>query len=173
MNISAPNEENNLAQEHGPQQDGAQVKGQEDRLTDEAQEDRSYEPEAQETGQEYGVQKGGNEHQTQDDGQEDRAHEDGAHEDGVHEDGAYEDGAYEDAVHNDKAQGGRQADEVQGILQEDKAYMEGQDGGAYEDDVREYRIRKRRVMTEESDDGAALRALQVREGRKSVENGKY
>ena len=183
MNISAPKDGNSLAQEHGPQQDRAQVKGQEERLTEEAQEDRSYEPEAQEAGQEYGVQEGGNEYQTQEDGQEgrahgngaheDRAYEDGAYKDGAYEDGVHEDGAYEDAAHNDKAQGGRQADEVQEILQEDKAHKEGQDGGTYEDDVREYRTRKRRVMTEESDDGAALRAQQLRVGRKPVEKGKY
>jgi len=58
-------------------------------------------------------------------------------------------------------------------VQEDKAHKEGQDGGAYEDDVRKYRTWKRRVMTEESDGGAALRAQQVREGRKPVEKGKY
>ncbi len=183
VNISAPKDGNSLAQEHGPQQDRAQVKGQEERLTEEAQEDRSYEPEAQEAGQEYGVQEGGNEYQTQEDGQEgrahgngaheDRAYEDGAYKDGAYEDGVHEDGAYEDAAHNDKAQGGRQADEVQEILQEDKAHKEGQDGGTYEDDVREYRTRKRRVMTEESDDGAALRAQQLRVGRKPVEKGKY
>ncbi len=83
------------------------------------------------------------------------------------------DGANDDAAHNDKAQGGRQADEAQEVVQEGKARKGEQDGGAYEDDVREYRVRKRRTMTEESDDGAALRAQQVREGRNPVEKGKY
>ncbi len=64
-------------------------------------------------------------------------------------------------------------DEAQDVVQEDKAHEEGQDGGANEDDVREYRARKRRVMTEESDYGAALRAQQVREGRNPMERGKY
>jgi len=168
VDVSAPEGENSPAQEHGPQQDRAQVKGQEERLTEEA-----HEPEAQERDQEHGVQERGREHQTQENGQEDGAHEDGAHEDGAHEDGAHEDGAYEDAAHNDKARGSRQADEALEIVQEDKAHKEGQDGGAYEGDVREYRTRKRRVMTEESDDGAALRAQQVREGRNPMEKGKY
>lgn len=148
-NISAPRDENSLAQEHEPQQERAQVKGQKERLTKEAQEDRSYEPEAQEIDQEHGVQETGHKYQTQKDGQEDRA---------------YGDGAYDDAAHNDKVQGGRQVDEAQEVVQEDKAQKGEQDGGAYEDDVREYRVRKRRIMTEESDDGAALRAQQVREG---------
>ena len=149
ISVLAPND--SPTQEHGPQQDRAQVKGQEERLTEEA-----YEPEAQERGQEHGIHELGHEHQTQENGQEDKAHEDGG---------------YEDAAHNDKAQGGR--DEAQWVLQEDKAYKERQDGGAYEGDIREYRARKRQVMTEESDDSAALRAQQVREGRKPVEKGKY
>lgn len=146
---------NSQAQEHGPQQDRAQAEVQEERLTEEA-----HEPEAQERGQE---QERRHEHQTQENEQEDRARGNGA----------YKDGAYEDAAHNDKVQGGRQADEAQEVLQEDKAHGEGHNGGVNEDDVREYRQRKRRVMTEESDDGAALRAQQVRDGRKPVEKGKY
>ena len=58
-------------------------------------------------------------------------------------------------------------------MQEDKAHKEGQDSGAHEDDIREYRARKRRVMTNESDDDAALRAQQLREERKPVEKNKY
>ena len=58
-------------------------------------------------------------------------------------------------------------------MREDKAHKKGQDCSTYEDDVREYRARKRRVITKESDDGVALRAQQVREGRKPVEKGKY
>ncbi|KAL9127435.1 MAG: hypothetical protein Q9217_003687 [Psora testacea] len=163
VEVSAPKGENSPAQEHGPQQDKAQVKGQEERLEEEAQE-----PKAQERRQEHRVQERGHEHQTQENGQEDRAHGDGAHEDGAHEGGAYE-----DATHDDKVQGGRQADEAQEVVQEDKAHKEGQDNGAYEDDIREYRARKRRVMTKESDDGVVLRAQQVREGRNPVEKGKY
>jgi len=163
VSVSTPKGENSPAQEHGPQQDRAQVEGQEERLTEEA-----HETEAQERGQEHGVQERGHEHQKQENEQEDKAYGDG-----VHEDGSHGNGAYKDAAHNDKVQGGRQADEAQEVVQEDKAYKEGQDGGAYEDNVREYRARKRRVMTEESDDGAALRAQQVREGRKPVEKGKY
>ena len=156
VDVSAPKGENSPAQEHGPQQDRAQVKGQEERLTEEA-----HEPEAQRSGQEHGVKERVHEHQTQKNGQEDRAHgdearEDGAHEDGVHEVRVHEVGAYEDAAHDDKAQGGRQRDKAQEIEQEDKAHKEGQDCGTYEDDVREYRAQKRRVTTEESDNGAAL-----------------
>ena len=117
----------------------------------------------QERGHEYQTQENG-----QENGQEDRAHGDGAHGDGTHQDGAYE-----DVAHNDKVQGGRQADEAQEVVQEYIAPKEGQHGGAHEDGVREYRARKRRVINEESDDGAALRAQQVREGRKPVEKGKY
>ena len=144
VSVSAPKGENSPAQEHGAQQDRAQVKGQGEKLTEEA-----HKPEAQERG---------HEHQTRENGQECRAHMNGA---------------YEDEAHNDKVQGGRQADEAQEVVQEDKGHEEGQDGGAYEGDVREYRARKRRVMTEESDDSAALRAQQVREGRNPVERGKY
>ena len=79
------------------------------------------------------------------------------HEDGQ-EDRAYGDGAYDAAAHKDKAQGDRQANEAQEAVQEGKARKGEQDGGAYEDDVREYRGQKRRTMTEESEDGAALRA---------------
>ena len=153
VSVSAPKGKNSPAQEHGPQRDRAQVKGQEERLTEEA-----HEPEAQERGQKHEVQERRHEHQTQENEQEDRAHEDEA---------------YEDAAHNDQVQRGRQADEAQEVMQEDKAHGKGQDGGAQEDEVREYRQRKRRVMTEESDDGAALRAQQVREGRNPVEKGKY
>ena len=163
VDVPASKGENSPVQEYGPQQDIVQGKGQKERLTEEA-----HEPEAQGSGQEYGVQERVHEHQTQENGQEDRAHGDGAHEDGAHEVGVYE-----DAAHNDKVQGGVQADEAQEVVREDKAHKEGQDCSTYEDDVREYRARKRRVMTEESDDGAALRAQQVREGRKPVEKGKY
>lgn len=163
VSVSAPKGENSPAQKHGPQQDRAQVKGQEERLTEEA-----HEPEAQGRDQEHEVQERRHEHQAQENEQEDRVHGDG-----VHEDGSHGNGAYKDAVHNDKVQGGSQADEAQEVVQEDKICKEVQDGGAYEDDVREYRARKRRLMTEESDDGAALRAQQVREGRKPVERGKY
>ncbi len=178
MDVSAPEGEDIPVQEHGPQQNRTQVKGQEERHTEETQDDRLHEPEAQETGQEHGVQGREHEHQTQEDRQEGRAHGDEAHEDGAYEDGAHEDGvdedeAYEDAAHDDKAQGGRQADEAQEVVQEDKAHKEGQDSGAHEDDIREYRAGKRRAMTDESDDGAALRAQQVREGRKPVEKGKF
>ncbi len=120
--------------------------------------EEAHETEAQERSQEHGVQERGYKHQKQENEQEDRAHGDGA---------------YEDAAQNDKVQGGRQADEAQEVVQEDKAHGEGQDGGVHENDVREYRQRKRRVMTEESDDGAALRAQQVRDGRKPMEKGKY
>ena len=144
------------------------MNGQRERLTEEA-----YEPETQERGQGHGVQKRGHEHQTRENGRENRAHGDEAHEDGVYEVGVHEVGAYEDAAHHDKAQGGRQAEEAQEVVQEDKTHKEGQDGGAYEGDVREDRARKRRVMTEKSDDGAALRAQQVRERRNPVERGKY
>ncbi len=168
VDVSAPKSANSPAQEHRPQQDRAQRKGQEERLTEEA-----HEPEAQGSGQEHGVQERVHEHQTQENGQEDRAHGDGAYEDGAHEDGVHEVGAYEDAAHDDKTQGRRQADEAQEVVREDKAHKEGQDCGTYEDNVREYRARKRRVMTEESDDSAALRAQQLREGRKPVEKGKY
>ncbi len=99
----------------------------------------------------------------QEDGQEGRAHGDKAH----------EDGAYDDAALNDKAQGGGQAEGAQEVMKDDKANKDGQDGGAYEDDVRDYRARKRRVISEESDDNAALRAQQVREGRNPMEKGKY
>ena len=163
VSVSAPKDQNSPAQGHGPQRDRVQVKGQEERLTEEA-----HEPGAQERGQKHGVQERRHEHQTQENEQEDRAHGNGAYEDGAHEDEAYE-----DAAHNDKVQGGRQADKAQEVVQEDKAHGEGQDGGVQDDEVREYRQRKRRVMTEESDDGAALRAQQVREGRKPVEKGKY
>ena len=44
--------------------------------------------------------------------------------------------------------------------------------GACEDEA-QYRARKRRVIIEESDNSAALREQQVREGRKPVEKGKY
>jgi len=163
VSVSAPKGENSPAQEHGPQQDRAEVKGQEERPTEEA-----HEPKAQERGQEHGVQERRHEHQTQENEQEDRAHGNGAYKDGAHENGTHE-----DAAHNDKVQGGRQADEAQEVVQEDKAHGEGQDGGVHKDDVREYRQRKRRVMTEESDDGAALRAQQVRDGRNPMEKGKY
>ncbi len=140
MSVSTLKGGNSQAQEHGPRQDRAQAEVQEERLTEEA-----HEPEAQERGQE---QERRHEHQTQENEQEDRAHGNGA----------YKDGAYKDAAHNDMVQGGRQADEAQEVLQEDKAHGEGHNGGVNEDDVREYRQRKRRVMTKESDDGAALRA---------------
>ena len=153
VSVSALKGKNSPAQEHESQRDRAQVKGQKERLIEEA-----HEPEAQERGQKHEVQERRHEHQTQENEQEDRAHEDEA---------------CEDAAHNDKVQRGRQADEAQEVMQEDKAHGKGQDGGAQEDKVREYRQRKRRLMTEESDDGAALRAQQVREGRKPVEKGKY
>lgn len=156
LSVSAPQGENSPAQEHGTQQDRAQVKGQEERLTGEA-----HETEAQERGQECGVQERGHEHQKQESEQEDKAHGDA-----VHEDGSHRNVAYKDAAHNDKVPGGSQADEAQEAVQEDKEHKEEQDGGAN-------RARKRRVMSEESDDSAALRAQQVREGRKPVEKGKY
>ena len=49
----------------------------------------------------------------------------------------------------------------------------GQVVEAFEDDVRLYEARKRRVAIKESDDGAALRAQQVREGRQALGKGKY
>ena len=156
LSVSAPPGESSPAQEHGTQQDRAQVKGQEERLTGEA-----HETEAQERGQECGVQERGHEHQKQESEQEDKAHGDA-----VHEDGSHRNVAYKDAAHNDKVLGGSQADEGQEAVQEDKEHKEEQDGGAN-------RARKRRVMSEESDDSAALRAQQVREGRKPVEKGKY
>lgn len=71
------------------------------------------------------------------------------------------------------ARGGRQAERAQEAGQRDKARKDRQDSGAYEEDVRGYRARERRVVTEESDDGGALRAQQVWEGRKPVDKGKY
>lgn len=73
MDISVPKGKNSPAQEHRPQQDRAQVKGQEERLTEKA-----HKPEAEE----YGVQEGEHKHQTQKNGQEDRVHRDGAYGDG-------------------------------------------------------------------------------------------
>lgn len=131
VDVSAPQGENNPAQEHRPQQNRAQVKSQEKRLMKEA-----HESEAQERSQEHGVQERGREHQTQENGQEDRA--------------------YEDAAHNDKTQGGRQVDEAQDVVHEDKAHKEGQDGGVYEDEVQEYWAQKCWEMTEVSDNDAAL-----------------
>lgn len=141
VGVSTPKSENSPAQDHEPQQDGTQ------------------EDAAQEQVQEHAAKKirghgRGQEHRTQEDRQEERAHEDG-----THEDGAY----------SDMAQGVWQADRAQETGQEDEAHKDGQDGGAYEDNVREYRARKRRVVTEDSDDGGALRAQQVREGRKLVD----
>ena len=59
------------------------------------------------------------------------------------------------------------------MLQKNEAYKEKQDDDAYENDVQEYRARKRRIMTEESDDNAALRAQQIRKERKFVKKSKY
>ena len=162
VDVSASKGENSPTQDDEPQEDraredGAQVKGQYERQKEESQRDRLYDAEAQERGHEHAVQNREHEHQTQEEGQEDRAHE----------------GVYEDAVPDDKVQGSTQADEAQEAVQEDKAHKDGQDGGVSEDDVRRYGAQKRRVMTEESDDGAALRAQQIREGRKPVEKGKY
>ncbi len=64
VDVSAPKGENSPAQEHGPQQNRAQAKGQEERLTEEA-----HEPEAQERDQEHGLQERGREHQAQENGQ--------------------------------------------------------------------------------------------------------
>ena len=108
------------------------------------------------------------EHQTQENRQEDRAHENEAHENKAHEIETYE-----NAAHDAKTQDDKQADEAQEIVQNNEAHNEEQDCDTYENDVREYRARKRRVMTEESDDGAALRAQQVRKERKPVEESKY
>ena len=58
-------------------------------------------------------------------------------------------------------------------MQEDKAHGEGHNNSVNKNNVREYRQRKRRVMTEKSDNNAALRAQQVRDERKPVEKGKY
>ena len=55
--ILVPSGENSPTQERGPQQDRAQVKGQDKRLTEEA-----YEPKAQERGQEYRIHELGHEH---------------------------------------------------------------------------------------------------------------
>ncbi len=58
-------------------------------------------------------------------------------------------------------------------MQVDKAYGEGHNYGVNKGNVWEYRQRKRRVITEESDDSTAIRVQQVRDGRKPVEKGKY
>ena len=154
VGVSAPKGENSSAKDHGLQQDGTQEDGaqeqvQEGRQNEEAKEDRLYKAEAQENeANEIRAEERGREHRVQEDGQEDEAHEAGAR--------------------NDMAQGGTQADGAQEAGQEDKAHKNGQDGGAYE-----YQASKRRAVTEESEDGGALRAQQVREGRKPVEKGKY
>jgi len=164
VRVSAPKGENSPAQDHGPQQDGAQEQVQEDRQNEEAKEDRLYKAEAQENGaNEIRAEERGQEHRVQEDGQAD-----GAHEGETREGGANEGGAHEAGARNDMAQGGSQTDGAQEAGQEDKAHKDRQDGGAYE-----YRASKRRVVTEESEDGGALRAQQVREGRKPVEKGKY
>lgn len=117
-----------------------------------------YEPEAQERGQQHGEQEEGDEYRTKDSGQKERA---------------YKDEAHDDAEYNDAARGDKQANEAQEVMLEDKAHREVQDGGAYQDTVQEYQARKRRVMSGENEDGAALRAQQLQEGRKPVEKGKY
>jgi hypothetical protein len=101
-------------------------------------------------------------------GQEHRVQED-SQADGAHEGETREGGANEEAeARKDMAQGGSQTDGAQEAGQEDKAHKHRPDGGAYE-----YQVSKRRVVTEESEDDGALRAQQVREGRKPVKNGKY
>jgi len=163
VSVSTPKDENSPTQEHEPQQNRAQVKGQEKRLTKEA-----HETKVQERSQEHEVQERGHEHQKQENEQEDKAHENEVHENGFHENEAYK-----DAAHNDKIQGDRQANEAQEIVQKNKAYKKGQDNDAYKNDVREYRARKRRMITKENDDNAALRTQQVREERKLVKKSKY
>jgi len=58
-------------------------------------------------------------------------------------------------------------------VQENKANGEEQDGDVKEDDVREYRRRKRRIIIEESDNDVALRTQQVQDERKPMKRGKY
>lgn len=147
--VRAENYSIDVVQKGVPEQDGAQEQVQEDRQNQEVKEDRLYKAKARQNGaNEIRAEERGQEHRVQEDNQADRAHEGGAR--------------------NDMAQGGILADGVQEAGQEDKAHKDGQDGGAYE-----YRTSKRRVVTEESEDGEALRAQQVREGRKPVEKGKY
>ena len=58
-------------------------------------------------------------------------------------------------------------------MQKDEAPKDGQKERASEEDVRHYRVQKRRATSDESDDGEALRAQLAWEGRKQMEKGKY
>ncbi len=46
-----------------------------------------------------------------------------------------EDRAYENAAYNDKAEGNRQVNEAQGVVQKVKAHKKEQDDDVYENDV--------------------------------------
>ncbi|KAL2042122.1 hypothetical protein N7G274_005310 [Stereocaulon virgatum] len=54
---------------------------------------------------------------------------------------------------------------------EDEAYREVHGAGVRQDEERQGR--KHRVLSGENDEGAALRAQQLQEGRKPMEKGKY
>lgn len=149
VGVSAFKGENSSAQDHESQQNEAQEQVQENRQNEKVKENRLYKAEAQENeANEIRAEERKQEHRVQENGQANEAHEAEAR--------------------NDMAQGGSQADEAQEAGQKDKAHKNRQDGEVYE-----YRASKRRVVTEESEDDEALRAQQVREGRKPVEKGKY
>ena len=154
VGVSASSEErNDPAQECGPPQNEAQRMGSGDEQKEEIREKTSYEAEAPQGGWEPGVQERAQHHRLQKDGRIDTAHG--------------------ETAHNDEGASGGKADEAQEAVQEDEAHKYGLDGGGSEDSLGQYRARKRRVIIEESDDGEALRAQQVREGRKPVEKGKF
>ncbi|KAL2043402.1 hypothetical protein N7G274_003708 [Stereocaulon virgatum] len=146
---SAPKDVNSSAQERGRQHGESQANGQDGNLMKE-----NYEPEAQERGQEHEEQEW-NEYRMEDSGQEERVHE----------------GEVLDKEHNDTAGGDKQANEAQEVTMEDEAYREVQGAGVRQDEERQGR--KHRVLSGENDEGAALRAQQLQEGRKPMEKGKY
>lgn len=149
VDVSAFKDENSSAQDHESQQNEAQEQVQENRQNEKVKENRLYKTEAQENeANEIRAEERGQEHRVQENDQANEAHETEAR--------------------NDMAQGDSQADEAQEAEQKNKAHKNRQD-----DEVYEYRASKRRVVTEESEDDEALRAQQVRKGRKLVEKGKY
>jgi hypothetical protein len=58
-------------------------------------------------------------------------------------------------------------------VQENKAHKKEQNSDAHKNDIREYRTRKRRTITNESDDDVAVRTQQIQKERKLVKKNKF
>lgn len=68
-------------------------------------------------------------------------------------------------------QDGRNTDGAQDSVQNGEAQKDGQEERAWEEDVWQYQVRKRRVTGDENDDSEAFRAQLRPEGRKQKAKG--